>query len=62
MGPKSVSVIQTRGVSAIERFLNVSKSMEIQSGHSEMSVITQVSAVKGCPLSGVPLYNKILAH
>ena len=32
------------------------KSMEIQSGHSELSVISQVSAVEGCPLSGVPLY------
>ena len=31
-------------------------SMEIQSGHSEMSVILQVSAVEGCPLSRVPLY------
>ena len=30
--------------------------MEIQSGHSEMSIISQVSAVEGCPLSGVPLY------
>ena len=36
--------------------LNVLKSMEIRSGHSEMSVITQVSAVEGRPLSGVPLY------
>ena len=33
------------------------KSMEMQSGHSELSVISQVSAVEGCPLSGVPLYN-----
>ena len=30
--------------------------MEIQSGHSELSVILQVSVVEGCPLSGVPLY------
>ena len=30
--------------------------MEIQSGHSELSVISQVSAVEGCLLSGVPLY------
>ena len=39
------------------------KFMEIQSGHSELSVISQVSAVEGCPLSGVPLYfhcDKIL--
>ena len=32
------------------------KSMEIRSGYSELSVISQVSAVEGCPLSGVPLY------
>ena len=31
------------------------KSTEIKSGHSELSVISQVSAVEGCPLSGVPL-------
>ena len=31
--------------------------MEIQSGHSELSVISQVSAVEGCPLSGVQLYR-----
>ena len=33
--------------------------MEIQSRHSELSVISQVSAVEGCPLiiSGVPLYT-----
>ena len=36
--------------------MNILKSMEIQSGHSELSVISQVSAVEGCPLSGVPLY------
>ena len=35
------------------------KSMEIQSGHSELSVISQVSAVEGFPLSGVPLYMYI---
>ena len=37
------------------RGLNILKSMEIQSGHSELSVMSQVSAVEGCPLSGVPL-------
>ena len=37
------------------RGLNILKSMEIQSGYSELSVISQVSAVEGCPLSGVPL-------
>ena len=40
--------------------MNVLKSMEIQSRHSEMSVISQVSAVEGCPSSGVPLYIVLL--
>ena len=31
--------------------------MEIQSRHSELSVISQVSVVEGYPLSGVPLYE-----
>ena len=31
--------------------------MEEQSGLSELSVISWVSAVEGCPLSGVPLYR-----
>ena len=35
--------------------------MEGQSGHSELSVISWVSAVEGCPLSGVPLYYMYLA-
>ena len=30
--------------------------MEGQSGLSELSVISWVSAIQGCPLSGVPLY------
>ena len=30
--------------------------MEGQSGLSELSVISWVSAFEGCPLSGVPLY------
>ena len=30
--------------------------MEWQSGLSELSVISWVSAIQGCPLSGVPLY------
>ena len=33
----------------------VSKSIEKQSGLSELSVILWVSAVEGCPLSRVPL-------
>ena len=32
--------------------LNVLKFMKIRSGHSEMSVISQVSAIEGCLLSG----------
>ena len=32
------------------------KSMEIQSGHSELSVILQVSEVEGYQLCRVPLY------
>ena len=56
IGTKLVSVIQNSGVSTVEGFHgDVLKSMEIWSGHSEMSVITQVSAIEGCPLSGVPL-------
>ena len=39
------------------RGLNILKSMKKQSGHSELSAISQVSAVEGCPLSGVPLYT-----
>ena len=38
------------------RGLNILKSTEIQSGHSELSIMSQVSAVEGCPLSGIPLY------
>ena len=33
--------------------------IEIQFRHSKLSVISQVSAVEGCLLSGVPLYTKI---
>ena len=31
---------------------NILKSMEIRSGYSELYVISQVSVVEGCPLSG----------
>ena len=31
--------------------------MEIRSGLFELSILSQVSAVVGCLLSGVPLYN-----
>ena len=34
----------------------VLKSMEKQSGLSELSIISWASAVEGCLLSGVPLY------
>ena len=54
-----MSVIRNSGVSAAKGDLNILKSMEVQSGHSELSVISQVSAVEGCPLSGVPLYLSI---
>ena len=47
--------VMNSGVSAVEGGLSILKSMEIQSGHSELSVISQVSAIEGCPLSGVPL-------
>ena len=40
MGPKLESVIRNSGVSAVEGVLNVLKSMEIQSGHSEISIIS----------------------
>ena len=53
-----MSVIWNSGVSAAEGVC-ILKSMEIQSGHSELSVISQVSAVEGCPLHGVPLYRRI---
>ena len=52
--PIALPLAHARGV--INSGVNVLKSMEIQSGHSELSVISQVSAVEGCPLSGVPLY------
>ena len=38
------------------------KSMEGQSGLSELSVMLWVSAIQGCPLSGVPLYVTILLY
>ena len=50
-----MSVIRYSGCPLL-RGLNVLKSMEIQSRHSEVSVIMQVSTVEGCLLSGVPLY------
>ena len=49
-----MTVIRSSRVSAIQGFL---KSMEKWSAHSELSVISWVSAVEGCPLSGAPLYS-----
>ena len=36
--------------------------MEKRSGLSELSVISWVSAIEGCPLSGAPLYTVVHAH
>ena len=36
--------------------------MEIRSGFSELSLMSQVLAVEGCPLSGVPLYYTTYVH
>ena len=41
---------------------DVLKSIEKRSGLSELSVISWVSAVEGCPLSGVSCTVYILAH
>ena len=46
LGPRKLSIIRSSGV-----------SMEGQSGLSELSVLSWLSAIKGCPLSGVPLYR-----
>ena len=43
-------------MSTIDGGLNVLKLMEKRSRHSELSVISQVSTIEGCPLSWVPLY------
>ena len=55
MGPNKVSVRQNSEVSTLQGGFNVLKSMEICSRHSKLSVNLQVSAIEGCPLSGVPL-------
>ena len=55
--PKSVRYTEQQGV-RYSGVSNVLKSMAKRSGHSEMSVISWVSAVEGCPLSGVPLYTQ----
>ena len=51
-----MSVIRNSGVPAVEGVCIILKSMEIQSGHSELSVISQVSAFEGSSLCRVPLY------
>ena len=50
-----MSILRSSEVSAIQGFFCVLKSMEIRSGQSQVSVISWVSAVEGCSLSGVPL-------
>ena len=51
LGRRKLSVIRSSGVSAIQGLL-VLKSMEGQSGLPELSIISWVSAIQGCPLSG----------
>ena len=51
---KKLSVIQSSRMSAVQGLL----SIELKGGQSrlsELSVISWVSAVEGCPLSSVPL-------
>ena len=50
LGQQKVSVIRSSGVSAIQGLLTEWKE-EGQSGLSELSVISWVSAVEGCPLA-----------
>ena len=58
MGPDQVSIIQNSGVSALlGGGVSVLKSTEIHSRPSKLSAILQVSAIEGCPSSGVPLYS-----
>ena len=52
-----MSIIRNSGGVRCCGGLNILKSMEIQSGHLELSVISQVSAVEGCPLCGVQLHK-----
>ena len=53
LGPRKVSVIQSSGVSAIQGIEVNGRTI------GSLSVILWVSAVKGCPLSGVPLQSAI---
>ena len=56
-----LSVIRSNEVSVVEGFQMYGSliAMEKQSGPQSLSVILQVSAVEGCPLSGVPLYTSV---
>ena len=51
--------VRYKGVSFTEGLF---KPMEIQSGQSQVSVLSRVSTVEGCPLSGVPLYMNIYTY
>ena len=59
MGPKLVSVI-IAGCPLLRGFECIEVYGDTVQGHSEMSVISQVSAVEGCPLSGVPPYMQVV--
>ena len=54
IGDGLLSIIQSSGV-RYSGGSNVLKSMEKRSELSELSVTLWVSAIEGCPLSGVPL-------
>ena len=43
-------------MSVAEGFRIIWKSIEKQWGPESLSIMSQVSAVEGCPLSGVPLF------
>ena len=47
LGPRKLFVIRSSGVSAL--------SIEVNGRAVETCVISWVSAIQGCPLSGVPL-------
>ena len=61
-GINLLSVIRSNEVSVVEGFQMYRSliAMEKQSGPQSLSGILQVSAVEGCPLSGVPLYTSVL--
>ena len=55
MGPKLVSVVWNSGVSAVEGFECIEVYGDTVLTFRMSVIISQVSAVEGCPLSGVPL-------